>query len=1580
MPSSIGSVTRALSLLRARTIGLHKKVLKGEDEVRVPRTWLRNMGAVRDEGVVGRCGELSEDEEADPEKLCSRVSPKSLDGEAESRTCGICSIVVQTRGLLDCCNHLFCFSCITEWFTVSNLCPLCKSRSRFITPQMLSRDTVCWERLESCSGSVSRDEGPGDDHGHPVSFPPYFIDEEAVLCLEGDACLVRAGLLDLDAEENAASDTSVACDLCDCWYHGGCVNFQPDQSSFHCPRCLESKDKDRASLDTSTPLTVTSSEEKTSTVIKSFPSEDKGRTMFGSASVAIEDTEEGESHVSISLLRIPDREPAKAQPTAPDSEREIMWSPIREPFTAPAYGAAWSHVQEPSRRPRCFNEGLPSSAREPTRNVPYFEEELWSPTREPREKVPQFQELWSPTPETPGDPCLLGARSRNNAASAKCFRAANPPKPESEGVLNAGGPHVVVPTRSELLNSSARIAKHPAGVTKIVTASEVSGATLPLNTMDNIVQPLGVIKGELSIDVDRLQVAVEQLRKGKRKVLQEDERNIDFKDLPELPRKVARKSTRIVDSVDDKSSAAIKDIAKTVTRDLIVGEQTAVEDANSPEQVYALDDKTVLASKDILKVATDVVKEEAIDAQHVNVSERKTEVDGLDDKSRVVSEEISKVATEVETAEQIIHCPKSLDDFATKTESTEIRNEEQLATLQSEEPTAPEKKTEIPSLEVCSEVDVMDIVSDPRGGLVRDSKDDPSVPPKAVRTRIIMHRESDVKYKERPSLVERIRQQMRDTAGYGAGDDLGKVEVSDDRFIAAFKAAQTRSYEKSKEGKSASSRQQSSGRLWKVLDKKYSGTGARDNLTRKLYAGGTGRRCWDRDWDIAFWRERDPHQRRARKEAEEVDGSGKMDAGVTESQPDSEDADFFKRLYVADTSLFPRNENVKPLSEDGNHAEETSASESVRNRTGKISNLHLDNVNLAHGLKITAHQSPVAQGLSGNSPGIDKLSHKAKVVDPPPLKVVKKSLRPSAVSKEPSVNSKTSSGSGKSAVAPSIVPKVQSKDPDAPSADGALSNMNKDKRQWALEVLARKEGKLSNLSASGKGGGGGGSVSKDNPFPLLLQLPVEMRPLILGDSRRSKVPPAVRQVQLNRLVEQELKRANLKVIEKNSECADAIARAVSREEELCKSSNSKGVYINRCVRALANTEYELKTVETSPHDDRDESEARLEESSRLTDDEAVRKALEDTGLLDSPTADSPSQHDVNNREDTLDVKCKILDTNGGSRVPRSVENKWVENVLEVENADLDIYGDFEFSSDDEPDGNLFKENLQKLKHNPAAESKVKNGSLMVVLTTGSCTSDAASEPGDAEVTAKKLVGKQPVEEQGGALFCIEDVGERAGTSPTVEAVKCGLPVGASFDDVDDMYDNLELNLNPVLSNEVLAQLQAEPSASLLSKAESKETHEEPKTFPAPIADVKKRKENETLLNGDAAANENVSEDDCMKFADIDRRIENIRRSKAMNGDSHRSKKSKGRVHGEAKRTTETNVQMQVEIYVNQHLKPLYRSQVITAEQFKWTVSKTAAKVMEHHGNAVSADFLISEGSKVKKLADQYLQAFAHRKA
>lgn len=38
----------------------------------------------------------------------------------------ICLQTVTIRGVIPCCNHIFCFSCIVEWSKVTNSCPLCK--------------------------------------------------------------------------------------------------------------------------------------------------------------------------------------------------------------------------------------------------------------------------------------------------------------------------------------------------------------------------------------------------------------------------------------------------------------------------------------------------------------------------------------------------------------------------------------------------------------------------------------------------------------------------------------------------------------------------------------------------------------------------------------------------------------------------------------------------------------------------------------------------------------------------------------------------------------------------------------------------------------------------------------------------------------------------------------------------------------------------------------------------------------------------------------------------------------------------------------------------------------------------------------------------------------------------------------------------------------------------------------------------------------------------------------------------------------------------------------------------------------
>jgi len=72
------------------------------------------------------------------------------------------------------------------------------------------------------------------------------------------------------------------------------------------------------------------------------------------------------------------------------------------------------------------------------------------------------------------------------------------------------------------------------------------------------------------------------------------------------------------------------------------------------------------------------------------------------------------------------------------------------------------------------------------------------------------------------------------------------------------------------------------------------------------------------------------------------------------------------------------------------------------------------------------------------------------------------------------------------------------------------------------------------------------------------------------------------------------------------------------------------------------------------------------------------------------------------------------------------------------------------------------------------------------------------------------------------------------------------------------------------------------------------------------------------------------------------------------------------------------IQKKVEAYIKEHIRPLCKSGVVTVEQYRWAVGKTVEKVMKYHRNTKSADFLITEGNKVKKLSEQYLQAFKQK--
>ncbi|KAF8364569.1 hypothetical protein HHK36_033461 [Tetracentron sinense] len=69
--------------------------------------------------------------------------------------CGICMDIIIDRGVLDCCQHWFCFACIDNWATITNLCPLCQNEFLIITCVPVY-DTIGSSKVEE--DSLSRDD------------------------------------------------------------------------------------------------------------------------------------------------------------------------------------------------------------------------------------------------------------------------------------------------------------------------------------------------------------------------------------------------------------------------------------------------------------------------------------------------------------------------------------------------------------------------------------------------------------------------------------------------------------------------------------------------------------------------------------------------------------------------------------------------------------------------------------------------------------------------------------------------------------------------------------------------------------------------------------------------------------------------------------------------------------------------------------------------------------------------------------------------------------------------------------------------------------------------------------------------------------------------------------------------------------------------------------------------------------------------------------------------------------------------------------------------------------------------------
>ncbi|CAN1138741.1 Uncharacterized protein At4g10930 [Linum perenne] len=484
---------------------------------------------------------------------------------------------------------------------------------------------------------------------------------------------------------------------------------------------------------------------------------------------------------------------------------------------------------------------------------------------------------------------------------------------------------------------------------------------------------------------------------------------------------------------------------------------------------------------------------------------------------------------------------------------------------------------------------------------------------KIMRTTAMADKESSV-------VVRKLREEIKEAVRNRSSANIGE-NILDPKLLAAFRAVIA--------GPTAEPVKKLAPAALKVKKSLLQKGKVRENLTKKIYGDSNGRRKrdWDRDCEVEFWKYRCMRASKPEKIAtlnSVLDLLRKTPEGaVVEDAPKQKsDSPILSRLYLADTSVFPRQNDIKPLSALA------ATSDSEKGRT---------------------ENSAVANGQKPSSS-----NHMSKQMDA--NKVPSKNVSSLQGHKDNLVPSKSSP------VASSNGANIKSKNETGVKTD----DKKLDKRKWALEVLARKKAAS---ATSKKDECEDDKVMLKGNFPLLAQLPKDMRPA-LAPSQTSKIPVSIRQTQLYRLTEYYLKKLNLPEIRRTAETELAVADAINIEKEVAEKSSTKMVYVNLCSQRLLHRSDNLKPVRavesdtsSAPAVPTDKERSRIE----IPADPEIEEALRLAGLLsDSPPA-SPAH-----RSDEVGDSSTHVNEEGP------------DNILEIDSVpEADIYGDFEYDLDDE---------------------------------------------------------------------------------------------------------------------------------------------------------------------------------------------------------------------------------------------------------------------------------------------------------
>ncbi|XP_074317597.1 uncharacterized protein At4g10930 [Silene latifolia] len=788
--------------------------------------------------------------------------------------------------------------------------------------------------------------------------------------------------------------------------------------------------------------------------------------------------------------------------------------------------------------------------------------------------------------------------------------------------------------------------------------------------------------------------------------------------------------------------------------------------------------------------------------------------------------------------------------WRTSNDKTDIRCSETVHKINKGSEGAVEDKE---GIKKCPSVDIMDIIKGAKSINQKESGKDAKVQKNAARLRVkkIMRRPND--NKESVETVQKLKQEIRE-AVRKKSSDTGKTIV-DPNLLAAFRAAVAEPTQKPPPVNVKAKKL--------ILQKGK----AREHLTKKIYAMSNGkrRRDWDRDCEVEFWK----HRCMTTSKPEKI-ATLKSVLNLLQRKPGSrivdkiskeeEQSPILSRLYLADASVFPRKDDIKPLSVL--KASTTSHKNGMLPSTEKGTKSCLDNCSV----KIPSTKESPAES---NTTGDDENKKGSTCIN---NGVVARKLN-------------TGGQSEKS----STVPKSTCKTEGVPI----------DKRKWALEILARKKASSGTSPNHQKQDD---AVLKGN-YPLLAELPTDMRPE-LAPIRHNKISSSVRQAQLYRLTEHFLKMANLPSICRTAATELAVADAVNIEKQAADKSISKVVYLNLCsqeIRRHTNLSTPLECTPSSPSPVATEEKHSVAPSLGSETEAALRAA----GLLSDSPPSSPLQT-----------------ANGLNGCDSPVGKEEETDIFEMDShPDLDIYGDFEYDLDEEDYIGATAITSSK----PQAEegeSKVK-----VVFSTLT-----RSKP---EFEAQNLVSSTSL------LGCPNDAD---GESSHMEGTKDSLPLVGDTP-VDGEGEELS-----VVECEELYGPEKEPlikELPILVSADNSTSQS------ANDIDIKNPDNNHPNV-----VVEGQSPSTCQA-------VENTHKEKS--GDPKVDKKSQS-----------DSVIKKVEAYVKEHIRPLCKSGVITVEQYRWAVGKTTDKVMKYHTKAKNANFLIKDGDKVKKLAEQYIEAAKHK--